>query len=299
MSLMQKILPPVLRGTIKPAFNPALPIGLRRRWLELGSLAMLAPRDCRYEATTLGGRASERVRADAQVTRNVVLYLHGGGYFMGSPRTHRAITGRLARLTGATVHVPAYRLSPEHPYPAQLQDALAAYRALLDHGVAPQRLAVAGDSAGGHLTLSLLLTLRELGLPQPAAAVLLSPWADAGIEGASSQTIGARDPMLTPEWARLTGAEFRGGIAVDDPRVHLLAADLQGLPPLRIEVGSEEILLSDAEHLVESARAAGVEVSYRRWDGYWHVFQVHAGLLPAADASLAGIAGWLQERWVK
>ncbi|HSW14624.1 MAG TPA: alpha/beta hydrolase [Solimonas sp.] len=297
MALIQKLLPPVLRGTIKPAFNPALPIGLRRRWLELASRAMLVPRDCRYERGSLGGLPCETISADNGDGRNVVLYLHGGGYFMGSARTHRAITGRLARLTGATVHVPEYRLSPEHPYPAQLQDALAAYRALLDHGVAPQRLAVAGDSAGGHLTLSLLLVLRELGLPQPAAAVLLSPWADVGINGASAEAIGARDPMLTPKWVRLTSAEFRGGVAVDDPRVHLLAADLKGLPPLRIEVGSEEILLSDSERLVEMADAAGVEVSFRHWQGLWHVFQVHAGLLPEADESLAGIAVFLRQHW--
>ncbi|WP_162932655.1 alpha/beta hydrolase [Solimonas sp. K1W22B-7] len=294
---MQKLIPPVLRGTIKPAFNPRLPLGLRRRWLELTSRAMLAPRDCRYEATTLGGRPAERVRAHAQLNRSVILYLHGGGYFMGSPRTHRAITGRLARLTGATVYVPEYRLAPEHAYPAQLQDALAAYRALLDHGVAAECIAVAGDSAGGHLALSLLLALREIGLPQPAAAVLLSPWADAGLDGESVERIGARDPMLTPKWARLTGADFRGGVEADDPRVHLLAADLTGLPPLRIEVGSNEILLSDAEGLCEAAEAVGVEVSFRRWDGYWHVFQVHAGLLRAAAESLEGIAAWLRERW--
>lgn len=297
MGMMQKLIPRVIRGTVKPAFNPRLPIGLRRRWLELASQANLAPRDCRYEATTLGGRPAERVRAAGPLGRNVLLYLHGGGYFMGSPRTHRAISGRLARLTGATVYLPEYRLSPEHPYPAQLQDALAAYRALLDHGVSPQRVAVAGDSAGGHLTLSLLLALRDNGLPLPAAAALLSPWTDTRLDSESVGSVGASDPMLTPAWARATGAEFRGDIAVDDPRVQLLASDLAGLPPLRIEVGSNEILRSDAEDLAAAAEAAGVEVSFRRWDGYWHVFQVHGGLLPAADESLEGIAGWLKEQW--
>lgn len=299
MGAIQRVIPQVLRGAIKPAFNPRLPIGLRRRWLELASHANLAPRDCRYEPATLGGRPAERVRAPGPLSRNVLLYLHGGGYFMGSPRTHRAISGRLARLTGATVYLPEYRLSPEHPYPAQLQDAMAAYRALLDHGVAPQRIAVAGDSAGGHLTLSLLLALRDNGLPLPAAAALLSPWTDTRLDSESIDGVGAGDPMLTPAWARLSAAEFLGDIAVDDPRVQLLAADLSGLPPLRIEVGSNEILRSDAEGLAEAAEAAGVEVEFRRWDGMWHVFQVHGGLLRAADESLAGIAGWLKERWVR
>jgi monoterpene epsilon-lactone hydrolase len=299
MRLAEKIMPRLVRATIKPIFNPRIPIPLQRRWLELTSRSMLAPRSCRYEASTLGGRPAECVRAPGPLNRNVLLYLHGGAYCLGSPRTHRSVTGRLAQLTGATVWVPDYRLAPEHPYPAPLQDALAAYRALLDHGVAPQRIALGGDSAGGHLALSLLLALREAGLPQPAAAVLLSPWTDAALDGPSVAEVGPRDPMLNLAWSRACGVMFRGDIAVDDPRVHLLGADLQGLAPLRIEVGSEEILLSDAERLAQAAEAAGVEVSYRRWDGMWHVFQVHGGLLRAADESLAGIAGWLKERWVR
>lgn len=295
--VMEKIMPRLVRHAVKPVFNPRVPIPLQRRWVALVAKTLRAPRHCRYETTTLGGRPAERVMADEGASRNVVLYLHGGAYCLGSPRTYRSITGHLAVLSGATVYVPDYRLAPEHPYPAALQDALAAYRALLDHGVAPQRIAVAGDSAGGHLALSLLLTLREAGLPQPAAAVLLSPWTDTTLDDPGVAALAARDPMLSPAWSKACGALFRGDIAADDPKVQLLRADLAGLAPLRIEVGSEEILLSDAERLVESARAAGVAVSYRRWDGYWHVFQIHAGLLRAADESLAGIASWLRRQW--
>jgi len=297
MTMMQKLMPALVRTAIKPVFSPGVPIPMQRQWLEWVSKAMLAPRDCHYEATTLGGLPAERVTSESGEAQAAVLYLHGGAYCIGSPRTHRVITGRLARLAGATVYVPDYRLAPEHPYPAPLQDALAAYRALLDQGLPPSRMAIAGDSAGGHLALSLLLALREAKLPQPACALLISPWTDTALAGASVAAVGARDPMLTPDWSLHCGALFRGGIAMDDPRVNLVGADFRGLPPLRIEVGSEEILLSDSERLVGAAKAAGVDVSYRYWEGCWHVFQMHAGLLEAADESLGGMAVFLRQHW--
>ena len=232
--------------------------------------------------------APDRAEAD-----RVVLHLHGGGYMMGSPRTHRGMAAALSRVARARVVVPDYRLAPEHPHPAALDDAVAWYRRLLDDGVDPARLAVTGDSAGGGLAVSLLLELRQEGLPLPACYVGLSPWTDLAGTGETMVSHAGRDPWLRAELVTPAARRYAGQVALDDPRVSPLYGDLTGLPPMLVHAGTEEILLDDARRLVERARAAGVDASLGVFEGMWHVFQAFPGL-PESRAALREIGAFIR-----
>ena len=222
-----------------------------------------------------------------------VLYLHGGGFTIGSPRTHRALAAHLAAASGATVHLLDYRLAPEHPFPAGLDDALAAYRELLDRGADPACTALAGDSAGGWLALTAALRLRDAGDPLPAVLGLVSPWLDLrGTEWPADRS----DAMLRPSWLRRCAADFAAGADLDGPDLAPLVADLGGLPPIVAHVGSEEILLPDAVRLAVEARAAGVPVELRRWDGLWHVAHASAGMVPESTAAVTALGAGLAAR---
>jgi cation diffusion facilitator CzcD-associated flavoprotein CzcO/acetyl esterase/lipase len=216
-----------------------------------------------------------------------VLYLHGGGYQVGSPASHRALAAHLSRATGAPVHVPHYRRAPEHAYPAALDDALAAYRALRAAGHASQRIAVAGDSAGGGLAMALLLRLRDAGEELPGSVGLISPWLDLDLRSAELVTNADRDAMLDPGWLGAAAHAYRGG--TDAAELRPLEADLAGLPPVHVVAGAEEVLVGDADALVERIRAAGGSVTYRRTERMWHAFPVFAGMLREADDAVAGV----------
>jgi acetyl esterase/lipase len=241
--------------------------------------------------------ATERLSSPDPVSGRAIVYLHGGGYCIGSPANNRAIGARLSLAANAATYVPRYRLAPEHPYPAAFDDALAVYRALLHSGFAPGAIAFAGDSAGGGLALALLVGLRERGLPQPAAAVLFSPWVDLSLSSASLQFNAAIDPLVARRWLERCASAYRGTLDARDPRVSPLFADLRGIAPLAIHVGTREVLLDDAARLLVRARAAGVDVEYRRFDGLWHNSQLQAGLLPSAQTSFDDAARFVGERW--
>lgn len=213
----------------------------------------------------------------------VVMHLHGGAYLMGSPQTHRGLAAALSRSAGGPVLLPRYRLAPESVFPAALDDAVAAYRWLLEH-VPAERIAVSGDSAGGGLALTLLTHLHEHDLPQPAAYVGFSPWTDLAVTGTSVQERNARDPWLDAALVEPAARAYAGDIPLHDPRVSPLYGDLAQLPPTLVHVGSEEILFDDAARLVARAREAGVDASLGRFDGLWHVFQAFP--LPEARWSL-------------
>jgi epsilon-lactone hydrolase len=224
----------------------------------------------------------------------VILYLHGGAYVIGSPRTHAALTARLAALAGANSISADYRLAPEHPFPAGLDDALAVYRALLDSGAEPARVAIAGDSAGGGLTMALLVAARDAGLPLPAAGVLFSPWTDLTMSGAS--VTGKADVELILSATALPGraAHYAAGTALDHHLVSPLFADLTGLPPLLIQAGTHEILLDDSVRLAARAAAADVTVTLEVTAGAPHVFQAFAGQLDEADEALASAGTFIR-----
>jgi acetyl esterase/lipase len=278
-----------VRGLVRPVLGPRLPVAVQRRWLEAVSRPNPVPAGVETHAGTLGGRPAQVfVPAGAEPGRTV-LYLHGGGFTIGSTVTHRALAAHLAVAGRATVHLLDYRLAPEHSFPAAPDDAVAAYRDLLSRGGDPQRTAVAGDSAGGWLALTALLRLRDAGEELPAALGLVSPWLD--LTG-SSWPGDRSDPMLRPAWLRRCAAAFSQGADVGQP----LSADLSGLPPMVVHVGSEEILVPDAVELATRARAAGVPVELRRLDGLWHVAHASAGMVAASTAAVASLAAGLAAR---
>ena len=239
----------------------------------------------------VGGIPGEWLRPQAGDGAGTLLYLHGGGYFACSARTHRPITGGFARR-GLTVFAADYRLAPEHPFPAAVQDAVAAYRGLLEQGISPDLITVGGDSAGGGLALALLLSLRDAGIPLPAAAVLLSPWTDLAGTGASMQTNSRRDALFVGEGIERAAAPYLAGENATNPLASPLYADLRGLPPLLLHAGSYEVLLDDSTRLAERAQAAGVAVTFRTWPVVPHVWQLFP--MPEAAQSLDEAAHFLR-----
>lgn len=231
--------------------------------------------------------------ADTGTTRTLV-YLHGGGYFFCSPRTHRPITAFLARHVPARVLVPEYRLAPEHPFPAAVEDALASVRWLLANGVRAQDLVLAGDSAGGGLALAVLIALREAGTTLPAAAACLAPWTDLTASGTSISANSESDAWMYGETVKLGAELYLAGEPATNPLASPLHGDLWGLPPLLLHVSDSEVLLDDSVRLAEKARAAGVSVQLKVWRGLPHIWQGFVPFVPEATQSLREVAAFLR-----
>ncbi len=283
----------VLRVAIGATFRPDLPVETQRSRLRTVTRLTLPPRAARFQASNSHGVPGEWATARGHERPALtVLYLHGGGYCTGSPATYRAITGHLAVRCGAQVLVPDYRLAPEHAFPAAVDDAIAAYRALLARGVEPRELVIAGDSAGGGLTLAAALRLRELALPLPRALLLFSPWVDLGLEQLPPAPPG--EVVLTVPWITQCARAYVGQADARHPLISPIHADLAGLPPTLIQVGTDEILLGDSRRLHERLRSAGVAVSYEEYPRRWHVFQANAGLLADADRAIDSVARFIR-----
>ncbi|MFD7160884.1 alpha/beta hydrolase [Kribbella sp. NPDC059898] len=249
--------------------------------------------DVQLTERTLGGVPALDVRVDGADRAGVILYLHGGGYVIGSARTGANLAAPLSRRSGVPAVSLEYRLAPEHPFPAGIHDALAAYRELVEGG---QPVVVAGDSAGGGLALGMLIAARAEGLPQPAGAVLFSPWTDVALTGPSIDNRGDYDPLFSRANMAESAALYLGGA---DPRNELASpvlADLKGLPPLLVQVGTAEVLLDDALRLVARAAEQEVDVSLDVIAGAPHVFQYFAGFLPEADEALDHAATFIATR---
>ena len=225
------------------------------------------------------GVRAEWVTAAGADPGRAVIYLHGGAYVLGSIDTHRGVAARISRASLARVLLIGYRLAPEHPFPAALDDSLAAYRWMLATGLDPVRSALAGDSAGGGLAIATLVALREARLPLPAAAVCLSPWVDLEATGESMTTRAAVDPFISRDWLMAMAGLYLAGRDPRTPLASPLNADLSGLPPLLIQVGTAETLLDDANRLAERARAAGVTVQLESWEHMTHGWHAFAGML--------------------
>lgn len=274
---------------------------IRDEFERLATFARLHP-DTVLEHVHAGGVAAERLRTPRDTGERVVLYLHGGAYIMCSPRTHRGLTSSVAHVAHASVLVPDYRLAPEHPYPAGLEDCLEAYRFLLAEGWSPGRIAVAGESAGGGLAIALLVALRDAGDPLPACAALMSPWVDLTGSGESMWERNEVDPWLDAELLHLPAEAYAGDRPLDDPGISPLFADLTGLPPLLVQVGTHEIIHDDACRLVERARAVGVAADLGIFEGLWHAFQAFP--IPERRGALRELGGFirrhtgLEQRWV-
>ena len=273
--------------------KPTLPPEVRRRRMDRLIGAVPLPRGTRVTPVQAGGVPAEWIVPPGVETDAVLLYLHGGGYAAGSLATHRLTAEQLAQAAGVRALLPAYRLAPEHRFPAAVDDALAAYRWLLEeHGANPARVVVAGDSAGGGLTIALAVAARDAGLPLPAALVCISPWTDLAGTGASMRTKAGIDPCFTPEDLRLQAREYLGDTDPRQPLASPLYADLRGLPPLLAQVGEDELLLDDARRLVERAQAAGVDATLEVWPGLWHIFALQ-GTFPESRQAMQRLGSFL------
>lgn len=226
---------------------------------------------------------------------SALLYLHGGAYVVGSAQGYRGLAAELGRSAGAETYAIDYRLAPEHVFPAAVEDAAAAYRALLAKGVAPQRIVLAGDSAGGGLALATLVMLRDTGAPLPAAALLISPWADLTCTGATLASKAADDPSLTAAGLRAMAGHYLGDGDARDPLASPVCGSLGGLPPLLVQVGSSEILLGDAVRIAENAGAAGTAVQLEIWPEMIHVWHAFHFMLPEGRAAIDAAGAFLRK----
>jgi epsilon-lactone hydrolase len=285
-----------VRLALRPATAPWMPLGVKRRWMETLSRLGTLPRGIHASAETLGAVPALRYERDDSDPAQALLYFHGGGFVVASPRTHRGIASALVHACGAPVHLPDYRRAPEHPYPAALEDGLAAYRGLLDSGLSPERIAMGGDSAGGGISLATAMRLRDSGEPLPGALLLLCPWLDLTLSGRSRRLNAGRDPGLHDGSSQSDRDHYLGNRPV--PVEHSIGeADLSGLPPILVQSGDGDLLSSDSHTLAERAREAGVEVTHTPFAGVWHDFQLEVGILREANDAVREAGAFLRRIW--
>jgi acetyl esterase/lipase len=285
--------PAVLRAGVgklgRRCLDPTQPWPVQRARLDRLMRAGVLPRGTRLTRCTLARVPAEVVSAGEPGPGPTVVHFHGGGYCIGSALTPRGWAANLAARTGARVILPEYRLAPEHPHPAALQDARAVYGALLGQAK-PDSIVVSGDSAGAGLALALAVALRDGGQELPAGCILLSPWLDLGRDRRAIPALVRSDVLLSPGWLDACARAYAPPDTWADPSVSPLHAAHAGLPPLLIQAGTDELLAPDAGLLAASASAAGVDVTYTRWPRMWHDFALQAGLLATAGSAVAQAA---------
>ncbi len=280
--------------------NPVIPEGASLEQMRSGfdSMGGMFPSldDVSSIPVDAGGVDSEWFDVSGGEPSRVLLYLHGGGYLIGSVQSHRPMIERITKATGARVLAINYRLAPEHPFPAAVDDAVAAYRWLLDQGYPANRIAVAGDSAGGGLTIATLLALRDAGVSMPACAVPISPWTDMECTGASIESRAAVDPMVQKEILLEMGGVYLGGADPKSPLASPINGDFSGLPPLLIHVGDAEVLLDDSTRLEDKMKAAGVDITVEVWDEMVHVWHLFAPMLDKGQEAIDRLGAFVKEK---
>jgi len=267
----------------------------RTRFEKMAQVLGGAP-DAQCEKVDAGGVPAEWVAAPGHDPQRAVLYLHGGGYAIGSINTHRRLAYDISAASGARVLVIDYRLAPEHPFPAAVDDATTAWRWLLQQGLAANRLAIAGDSAGGGLTLATLVNLRDRKLGLPACAVAISPWVDLEGVGTSITTRAAQDPMVQKAGLLWMAGLYLNGKDAKTPLAAPLHADLKGLPPILVQVGTAETLLDDATRIAETLHAAGGDVRLAVWPNMLHVFPLFAPILSEGREGCIEIGAFIRSK---
>ena len=265
----------------------------RANFEQMAGVFPVAP-DVKCEPVSAGGVKAEWVTAPGGDAGRAVLYLHGGGYVIGSINTHRDLAARISRAAKARVLLIDYRLAPEHPFPAAVEDSVAAYRWMLAQGLKPARISVAGDSAGGGLTVATLAAIRDAKLATPGAAVCLSPWVDLEGVGDSMKSKASVDPMVQRDGLLEMAQHYLAGKDARSPLAAPLYADLAGLPPMLIQVGTAETLLDDSTRIAERARKAGVKVTLEPWENMIHVFQVFAPMLDEGQQAIEKIGEFIR-----
>ena len=254
------------------------------------------PADIEWEPVDAAGVPAEWVVPDDCVPGRAVVYFHGGGYATGTLESVRGLSSHLARATRARLLAVDYRLAPENPFPAAVDDAVSAYRFAISAGHAPEAIALCGDSSGGGLALATLIALRDLGDPLPRTAICVSPWTDLTLSGASVGANHDSDPMVSATTLALMADAYLGEVDRRSPTASPLFADLAGLPPLLVQVGSGELLVDDSTRFADRARAAGVDATLELWDDVFHVWHAFADLLPEARVAIARIGTYVDEQ---
>jgi len=278
----------------RAASRMGLSVAQRRAVADENALIFPTDRDIRIEATDAGGVAAEWQVAPEADSSKCLLYFHGGGYVFGSPTSHRHLSSRLARLSGMRGLSVDYRLAPENPFPAAVDDALAAYQWLLGQGVPASDIAVAGDSAGGGLAVALMLRAREEGMPLPASSVLFCPWTDMACNRPSYASRATIDPSVTQVGILDSAKAYLGGAPVDTPLASPVNADLSGLPPCLVQVGEREVLVDDARDLVTAMRRKGTVAELEVWDGMVHVWHALHPVLEEGRQAVQRAADFLR-----
>jgi epsilon-lactone hydrolase len=267
-----------------------------RRLFDLACAQLKPQLSSRQRAFKIGTIDCEWQRPKVSDNERIVLYVHGGGYAIGSIVSHRGLASRLAHECGCAALLFNYRLAPENPYPAAIHDVAEVYQWLLDNDYEPEKIAICGDSAGGGLVLASLLYLRDQKLPLPACTVLLSPWADlTGAQTSHRENI-LLDPLIDPDSTALWGELYANGTPLDTPYISPIFGDFAGLPPMLIHVGTEEMLLDDSKRVLEIAQKANIEAELKIWDGMIHVFQQFWQILPEAKTALKEIGVFVQQK---
>jgi acetyl esterase/lipase len=269
----------------QPPFTTTPSVDEQRAGIDGMSAMNPLPADVVTEAVSANGVPAEWTSVPGVDSDRVVMYVHGGGYVIGSLESHRELVARIARAAGCRALAVDYRLAPEHPFPAAVDDAVAAYRWLLAQGVEAKCIVIAGDSAGGGLTIAALLAIRDGGIEQPAAGVCLSPWVDLEGTGESMTARHEVDPMVHKTELLEMASQYLGGADPHTPLAAPLHAELAGLPPLLIQVGTSETLYDDSTRIAAKARSAGVDVTLEEYEELFHVFQAFAMLPEARDAT--------------
>lgn len=295
-SIVSSLMRASLRYLFKPVIKPPMPVGLQRAVLHTLSVSMPPGGGVKVEHVKVGNMTAERITPKATPQpKHAMLYLHGGAFCAGSPRSHRSITTRLSRLANCEVLAIHYRRVPEHPFPAQIEDSVEGFKDLLKRGYKPENISVGGDSAGGTLTLLVFKALELEGLPTPKCLVMMSPAFDAKLNSDSVKKYKKLDPMINIEWGMQGFAWYR-------PRHdHTLAfpkrQDLSTLPPTLVQVGEIEVLHDDSVWLLHASKRFDRHVELEVYKDRWHVFQIHAGLMPSATKALERQAAFMKQHW--
>ncbi len=286
----------VLKSLLSGAFKEPTGVLEMREALEGMTGSLPLPKDVSVTPVDAGGVPAEWTETPDCSTQRTLLYFHGGGYAMGSLATHRILVANLSRAAKLRVLSIEYRLGPEDPFPAAVDDAVTAYQFLLAQGLKPGQIAVAGDSAGGGLSAACLLALRQAGHPLPAAGALLSPWLDLSLTRDSITRLARTDPLVEAKLLQQCAEAYLGSQDPKTPLASPLFGDLSGLPPLLIQVGSAEILLDDATEFAERARRAGCEITLEVWEDMIHVWHSFAVILPEGRDAIAKIGSFFQRQ---
>ena len=287
---MEKMFKLMTRYIVKPMLSPSLPLSLQRFTAAAGSLILKSAPNCKYSKTSLGSRPALKIVPQDTHHSRTVIYLHGGGYVIGGFASHSKLASWIAHTLNAHLWLPNYGLSPEHVFPFARDSALACYRELLDSGVSGKDIILAGDSAGGGLALSTCIAIRDAGLPLPSSLILLSPLVDLSLSGTTIESHAKRDDMLSLGFLKFGASAYAGEQTLRDPGCSPLFADLSGLPPMLIQVGTEEMLLDDSRRLAEKTVREKVDSKLEVHENAGHVFQFMAGQSANADRAIKSIA---------